>query len=383
MARPSEYRDGSCGDFPTRKQRNVAFSTRLPQRTDWRALSIKLCQNSHLWYTNCLGSWQHMEDYFSSTEGYRIQKTLRGAATVRGIGLHTGAPCALTLYPAPPNHGIVFERRDLATPNRMLAHFDSVVATAMATTIGVAGEPDTRVGTVEHLMAALYALGITNVLAQVEGPEIPILDGSAHDFIQAVLDVGIEFQSFSNPVLRILKPVKVFRDGVVCELLPRERLRLTTSIDFPHPSIGLQTFALELTPGAFIEEVCAARTFGFLRDVERLRASQLALGASVENVLAFSDDGIANREGARFPDECVRHKLLDALGDLALIGCWIEGEMVSFRGGHSMHLALLEALQNHPSHWEIEPAEALGAARMSAERTRPVARTAVLRAIRP
>lgn len=320
-----------------------------------------------------------MEDYFSSTQGYRIQKTLRTPASFQGVGLHSGEACGLTLYPAPPNHGIVFERGDLHTPNRMLAHFESVVATSMATTVGLPDRPDTRVGTIEHLMAALYALGITNVLAQVDGPEVPILDGSAHPFIENVLDAGIEFQAFSNPVLRILKPVKVFRDGVVCELLPRERLRLTTSIDFPHPSIGLQTFALELTPGAFIEEVCAARTFGFLKDVERLRENNLALGASIENVLAFSDDGIANHEGARFPDECVRHKLLDAIGDLALIGCWIEGEMVSYRGGHAMHLALLKALHEHPGHWEIEPAEALGSPGLSAAAPRPVARVQAVR----
>jgi UDP-3-O-[3-hydroxymyristoyl] N-acetylglucosamine deacetylase len=302
-----------------------------------------------------------MEDYFSSTQGYRIQKSLRRVVVLEGIGLHTGCATRLTMYPAPAGHGIVFERSDRERVLPIHAHFDSVIATSLATSLGVSEAPDMRVGTVEHLMAALYALGITNARIAVHGPEVPILDGSARPFIEAILDAGIDFQPFSNPVLRVLKPVKVFRDGVVCELLPRERLRLTTSVDFPHPSIGLQTYALEVTPGAFIEEVCAARTFGFLRDVDRLRQNQLALGASVENVLAFSDDGILNVEGARFPDECVRHKLLDAIGDLALMGCWIEGEMVSFRGGHSMHLSLLQALREHPSHWEIDPAVPLPA----------------------
>ena len=297
-----------------------------------------------------------MDDYFSSPQGYRIQKSLRRMTRFTGVGLHTGVATTLELHPAPPNHGIVFERPDLDRPVRIPAHFDAVVATSMATTLGMEEDIEARIGTVEHLMAALYALGITNVRAVVEGPEIPILDGSANPFIQAILEVGIDFQPYSNPVLRVLKPVKVFRDGVICELLPRERLRLTTSVDFPHPSIGLQTFALEVTPGAFIEEICAARTFGFMKDVERLRQNKLALGASIENVLAFNDEGIVNPEGARFNDECVRHKLLDAIGDLALMGCWIEGEMVSFRGGHSMHLALLEALREHPHHWEIDPA---------------------------
>ncbi len=315
-----------------------------------------------------------MEDYFSSTQAYRIQKTLRRTVTLEGVGLHSGTVTRLDLEPAPPNHGVVFERTDLDRPVRIFAHFDAVVATSLATSLGLRDRPEARVGTVEHLMAALYALGITNVCAKVNGPEIPILDGSANPFIEAILESGIDFQPFSNPVLRVLKPVKVFRDGVICELLPRERLRLTTSVDFPHPSIGLQTFALEVTPGGFIEEICAARTFGFLKDVERLRKNQLALGASVENVLAFSDEGIVNPEGARYSDECVRHKLLDAIGDLALMGCWIEGEMVSFRGGHSMHLSLLQALREHPSHWEIDPAAPLQPSRARVESKRPALR---------
>ncbi len=306
-----------------------------------------------------LGSRIRMQEYFNSTQGYRIQKSLRQIARFQGVGLHSGVDTSLELHPAPPNHGIIFERVDLEPAVRIPAHIDSVVATSMATTLGVADRPETKIGTIEHLMAALYALGITNVRATVSGPEIPILDGSANPFIEGILGAGIEFQPFSNAVLRVLKPVKVFKDGVICELLPRECLRLTTSVDFPHPSIGLQTFALEVTPGAFIEQVCPARTFGFVQEVENLRKKNLALGASIRNVLAFSEDGIVNPEGARFPDECVRHKLLDAIGDLALIGCWIEGEMVSFRGGHSMHLSLLKALREHPSHWEIDPVVAL------------------------
>ncbi len=297
-----------------------------------------------------------MEDYFSSTQGYRIQKTLKNSTRMEGIGLHSGEVCSVDLIPAPPNHGIVFERVDKEKPVRIPALTQSVISTSMATNLGLAHRADAPVGTVEHLMAALYALGVTNTLARVSGSEIPILDGSAQPFIEAILEAGMDFQPYSQPVLRVIKPVKVFRDGVICELLPREKLRLTTSVDFPHPSIGLQTFAIEVTPGAFIQEVARARTFGFLSDVERLRNRRLALGASVSNVLAFSEDGIVNKEGSRFPDECVRHKLLDAIGDLALFGCWIEGEMVSFRGGHSMHLSLLKALREHPSHWTMDPA---------------------------
>lgn len=299
------------------------------------------------------------QDYFSSPHGYRIQKTLQRPVSLEGVGLHNGIASRVELRPAPPNQGIVFERRDLARPARIFAHYDAVISTEMATTLGYADWPEARVATVEHLMAALYAMGITNVLVVVTGDEIPILDGSAGPFIQAILEAGIQLQPFSNPVLKVLKPIKVYQNGAVCELLPRDRLRLTTSVDFAHPAIGLQTFALELTPKAFLEDVCSARTFGFLKDVERLKQQRLALGASLENVLAFSETQVLNPGGARFADECVRHKLLDAIGDLALVGCWLEAEMVSFRGGHSMHLALLKALKQQRSHWEISQAQPL------------------------
>ena len=303
-----------------------------------------------------------LDSTFSSPAGYRIQKTVRRPLAFEGVGLHTGTRSRIRLLPAPPNHGVIFQRVDLKRPARIPAHYEAVTTTAMATSLGVPGRPEARVGTVEHLLAAIYALGITNVLIEVKGPEIPILDGSAYPFLEAIWDVGLEAQPYSTAVLRILKPIKVYEKGAVCELLPRDRLRLTTSIDFPHPSIGTQTFALELTPAAFREQVGRARTFGFLSDVEKLKAANLAQGATLENVLAFDESGVINPEGSRYADECVRHKLLDAIGDLALCGCWIQGEMVSFRGGHSIHLTLLKSLHGARSHWELLPAEPLGSA---------------------
>lgn len=298
-------------------------------------------------------------DFFSNADSYRIQKTLKATVRLKGKGLHSGAPVELNLRPAEPGHGIVFLRTDCPKPEKVKSHHHSVVATALATSLGVLDKPESRISTVEHLLAALFALGITNALIEVNGPEIPILDGSAFPFIEAFLETGIHLQAFSAPTIRILKPVKVYERGAICELLPRNQLRLTTSIDFPHPSIGAQTFALEVTPRQFIEEVSQARTFGFERDVEKLKAMNLAQGAGLENVLAFSENGILNPEGMRFHDECVRHKLLDALGDLALCGHWVEGELVSFRGGHAIHLTMLKALETHPTHWEILPAEPL------------------------
>lgn len=309
------------------------------------------------------------DSFLTSPQAYRVQKTLRSELRFRGVGLHTGAKTSVRLVPAPPNHGIVFRRIDGKNRRPIPAHYDAVVDTRMATTLGLGADPSARVSTVEHLLAALFGTGITNVLAEVQGPEIPILDGSALPFLEAIWDAGIEPQAFSHRVLKILKPVKVYQQGAICELLPRDRLRLTTSIDFAHPKVGAQTFALEVTPQAFRDEVSAARTFGFLKDQQALQRMNLALGASTENVLAFTDTDVLNPEGARFVDECVRHKLLDALGDLALCGCWIKGELVSFRGGHSIHLATLQALRESPTHWKLLPAEPL----LAGPRARPAA----------
>lgn len=298
-------------------------------------------------------------DYFASTLGYRIQKTLHRCLSFSGVGLHSGQRAKLTLHPARVNHGIVFERTDLEDPYRILAHCNGVVGTRMATTLGVPDDEAIRIGTVEHLLSALFAMGVTNTFVELDGPEVPILDGSSLPFVESVLKAGLQLQPFSTPILKILKPIRLIQKEAVCELLPRDRLRITASIDFDHPAIGVQTYALDLTPKAYHREVGRARTFGFLRDFEALGFAHLAQGASLENVLAFSEDDVLNPEGVRFVDECVRHKLLDALGDLALCGAWIEGELVSFRGGHSIHLALLKSLNNFRSHWEIIPAEPL------------------------
>ncbi|MCB0417233.1 MAG: UDP-3-O-[3-hydroxymyristoyl] N-acetylglucosamine deacetylase [Bdellovibrionaceae bacterium] len=301
------------------------------------------------------------QDYFTSPFTYRIQKTPSAPVKVSGIGLHTGVRTHVCLQPAEANSGIQFIRTDIPRAEPIPAHYNFVVATDLATTVGSHSRPDARVGTVEHLMAALFALGITNVLVEVEGPEIPILDGSAIPFVEALIETGVSVQPYSTATLKIYKPVRVRQNGAICELLPRDRLRITTSIDFPHPVIGLQTYALDLTPNAFRSNLCSARTFGFANDVERLKQQSLAQGASLQNVLAFSDDAILNPEGPRFEDECVRHKLLDAIGDLALCGCWIEGEMVSHRGGHSIHRLLLQTLNDFPTHWERLPPEPIPA----------------------
>lgn len=299
------------------------------------------------------------QDFFQSTASYRVQKTLKAPLSFKGVGLHSGTLTKIRLNPAPANHGITLQRTDLKSRPHILAHFDSVISTELATSLGHMGDRENRISTVEHLLSAVYAFGLTNLHIEVLGPEVPILDGSALPFVEGILDTGIAWQPFSQPTLKILKPVKVYQNNTVCELLPRDRLRLTTTVDFSHPSIGAQTFAVELTPKAFTEDVSRARTFGFMTDLEKLKAAKLAQGATLENVLAFTHDGVLNPEGQRYTDEVVRHKLLDAIGDLALCGSWIQGEMVSFRGGHSIHLTLLKSLKDFPSHWVVLPAEPL------------------------
>lgn len=293
---------------------------------------------------------------------YRVQKTVRRSLTLEGVGLHTGQKTTLSIEPADVNVGIIFEKRRGTNRYVVPANFRNVFCTAFATSLRWNGEQDSSVSTVEHIMSAIYALGVTNARIILEGNEIPILDGSARPFVEAILDAGLDAQNATAPCIRVLKPIRIVQNGVVCELLPRDQLRLTTSIDFDHPAIGLQTFALELTPKSFIDEVSGARTFGFLKDVDMLRSKNLALGASLENVLAFDEQGVVNKEGARHTDECVRHKLLDALGDLALAGARIDGELVSFRGGHSIHIALLNELKKMPTFWEWVPAERIGGA---------------------
>lgn len=292
-------------------------------------------------------------------DSYRVQKTLKARLVFKGIGLHSGDRSKIELVPASPNTGIVFLKSDGKKLFKIPAHYSFVTSTALATTLGLPDNPRVRISTVEHLLAAVYAIGITNVFVEVTGSEIPILDGSALPFVEGIFETGVELQEFSSCTLRVLKPIKVYEHGAICELLPRDHLRLTTSIDFAHPKIGAQTFAMDLTPRDFANSVGAARTFGFESELEKLKARNLALGASLNNVLGFSRADILNEEGLRFADECVRHKWLDALGDLALCGSWIEGELVSFRGGHAIHLALLKALNAQRSHWTLVKAESL------------------------
>ena len=273
------------------------------------------------------------------------QTTLRAAVALEGVGIHSGDDVRVVLHPAEANHGIAFLRTGLPGGRERLidARHLTVTATELCTVIG--DRDSGAVATVEHLMSALYGLGIDNVLVEIDGPELPILDGSAEPFVEAIEEVGLVAAASSRKYLKVLKTVRVVQGRAFAELRPSQRgFRVDVEIDFDNPAVGCQRHAVDLTPASYRREVSRARTFGFMRDVERLWKAGFALGASLENTVAIGDDAIINPEGLRYADEFVRHKLLDAVGDLALSGYPLLGSFRSFCGGHRLNLQVVEAL---------------------------------------
>jgi UDP-3-O-[3-hydroxymyristoyl] N-acetylglucosamine deacetylase len=280
------------------------------------------------------------------------QTTLRDDATVAGIGVHSGAPANLTLHPAEANTGIVFLRSGSGGhPDRELcANYRSVTATEFATVLGDHNGP--AVSTTEHVLAALHGCGVDNVIVEVDGPEVPIMDGSAAPFVTAIDQAGIVALSAQRRCIQVLKTVRVSKGECYGELRPHLRgLRLETEIEFDHPLIGRQTVAMDVEPEAFRRDLARARTFGFMRDVSKLWSAGYALGASLDNTVVIAEDRVLNAEGIRFPDEFVRHKAVDAIGDLALAGAPLIGAYRSVRGGHKLNHAVLTALMADRSAW--------------------------------
>lgn len=287
------------------------------------------------------------------------QTSLREAIQLDGVGVHSGAAVSVTLHPAEAGAGICVLRSD-QNHVEIPAVYRNVSSADLSTVIG---HPDRGgVATVEHLMAALSGLGVDNCLIEVDGPEMPILDGSAAPFVAAIDQAGIETLAAPRKAIKVLKSVILETDRGVVELHPHANpnargLRLEVEIDFANPLIGQQVYGLDLDPAAFRREIARARTFGFMQDVSSLWAANRALGASLDNTIVVGDDRILNPEGLRFRDEFVRHKLLDAVGDLSLAGAPIIGRFRSWRGGHKMNVKLLEALFADPTAYRIvEPA---------------------------
>ena len=278
----------------------------------------------------------------------RLQRTLKQEASFEGIGLHTGRYTKVRLKPAPRDTGIIFTRIDKNIALR--TSMGSVSDTAFSTTLGYDG---VKIRTVEHILAALSGLGIDNLIVEVNGPEIPILDGSSIELISLILNSGIAKQGKKRPFLRITKPV-FFTDGQAeIAALPHDGRYITYRIQFNHHLLGEQKLSLEITEESFVKEIAPARTFGFLKDVEYLKANGFAKGGSLENAIILGNDGILNSSGLRFKDEFVRHKMLDLIGDFSLIGFPIYGHIIANKSGHTANLKFLKKLVSYQNCWEI------------------------------
>lgn len=278
------------------------------------------------------------------------QRTLKRPVTVRGIGLHSGAPVTLTLCPAPIDHGIVFVRVDGGRRISIPAKAEFVVDTALATTLGRDGA---KVSTVEHLLAALAGLGLDNVRAELDGPEVPILDGSASPFVEHILEAGLREQAAPKRFVVIKKAVSVVHGDKSATLSPSKRLRIDCTIDFKHPLIADQKFTMDFSDRTFVRDIARARTFGFLKDVEKLKQAGLARGGTLENAIVVDEFSILNPEGLRFPDEFVRHKLLDTVGDLSLLGMPMLGHLTAIKSGHALNHALVMKVLSDPTSFEV------------------------------
>jgi UDP-3-O-[3-hydroxymyristoyl] N-acetylglucosamine deacetylase len=271
------------------------------------------------------------------------QHTIAKTASHEGVGLHTGALVRLTVRPAEAGKGVVFVRTDVKSGDaRISAHALKVSTTQLGTNL--TNEDGVSVATVEHFLAACAGLGVDNLVAELDGPELPILDGSSAPFVELLMQAGIEEQGAPQRILKILKPVEV-RDGVkFARLSPGAGFEMRVAIDFAPKAIGRQTISFAMKPGAFTRDIAWARTFGFASEVEALRAMGKALGGSMDNAIVVDGDAILNEGGLKVPDEFVRHKLLDVIGDLFLAGGPIEGLYEGEQPGHALNNRLLRAL---------------------------------------
>ncbi len=287
-----------------------------------------------------------------------MQHTLKTAAVFKGLGLHSGAPVTMTVRAAPADHGIWFHRSDVTDAcARVPARWDAVVPSRLCTL--VANAAGTSVSTIEHVMAALAGCAIQNAIIDIDGPEVPILDGSAAPFVDGFLSAGIVELNTPARAIRVLKAVEV-RDGdAVARLEPSDMLEIDFRIDFAEAAIGRQSKKLNMANGAFVRELSDSRTFCRNADVIAMRARGLALGGTLENAVVFEGDQVLSPGGLRHPDEPVRHKMLDALGDLALAGAPILGRYTGVRAGHAMTNRLLRALFATPGAWMEQDCEGL------------------------
>lgn len=288
------------------------------------------------------------------------QRTLKSITRAVGVGVHSGQKVELTLRPAPPDSGIVFRRTDLPLPVEIAVNAQAVCDTRMASTISPGGDPGApKVQTVEHLLSACAGLGLDNLIVDITADEVPVLDGSAASFVFLLQSAGIELQEAAKRFIRVLKPVEV-REGEGAQLkwarlAPHHGFTLTFEIEFNHPAVNAtgQRVSFDMGSGRYKRDIARARTFGFTKDVEAMRARGLGLGGSMDNVIVIDDTRVLNAGGLRYVDEFVKHKILDAIGDLYVAGHPMLAQYTAFKSGHALNNQLLRALLADPSAYEI------------------------------
>lgn len=282
------------------------------------------------------------------------QRTLKASIGCAGVGLHSGQKISITLHPAPIDHGVVFRRVDLEDQPLYPARYDGVIDTRLCTCLGDASR-GIKIGTIEHLMAALAGSRIDNVLIDIDADEVPVMDGSAAPFNFLIDCVGIEEQDAPRRVIQVLKAVEVEHNGCSARIEPGHGFEIDFEIDFASKAIANQRMSVKFDDGVFVADIARARTFGFLHEVEAMRSAGLARGGSLENAVVLSGDEVMNEEGLRYEDEFVRHKILDALGDLFTAGLQLQGKVTAYKSGHHVNNLLLKALFADESAYQVVP----------------------------
>ena len=279
----------------------------------------------------------------------RLQNTLKNEIFINGQGLHTGRNINMRIMPAPADTGVVFIRTDKGSI-RIKAAVSSVSDTTFATTLASEG---VKIGTVEHLLAAFAGLNIDNVYVELDGPEVPIMDGSSLPFVSGIMEAGIAKQVNAVSYIRILEPIVVIEGPSQIAITPYEGTRITYRLFYTHPAFGEQKMSIDISTMKFVNELAPARTFGFLRDVEMLKSRGLARGGSLDNAIVLGEKEVINGNMLRLKDEFVRHKILDAVGDLSLIGLPVYGHIIANKSGHTLHVKLLRKILLFRDSWEI------------------------------
>lgn len=279
-----------------------------------------------------------------------FQHTIRKSVSFAGVGLHSGNPVHLYVKPAAADSGICFVRTDLDSRVTIPASLHRITDTRLATTLS---KEDIQVGTTEHLLAALIGMGIDNAVVELDSDEVPIMDGSAGPFAHLLKKVERQQQKCKRVMLKVTQEISVKNGSSEVRILPYDGMKVTCDIDFDHDMIQKQSMSLEITPESFFQEIASARTFGFLHEVEYLRQNGKALGGSLDNAVVVDHTGILNVEGLRFSDEFVRHKILDLIGDLALLGCPVLGHVIASKSGHTQHFQLMKAIIGNPDCWQF------------------------------